>query len=171
MKKSIITISLMLLTVFLFLFVSGLILSDEKDDIREVSVEKAYLKEQPKNFSKTLKILELFDKVDVLDKDGTWLHVETADSDKLEGYIQESVVSTEELTSDVSDSVSYGQSATAGARGFNEETEDSYKDKNPQYDYESVDRAEKMTDAYSNPFESFAEFREEGSLGEYAMEQ
>ncbi len=158
----------MLLTLLLFLFVSGLILSDEKEDVREVSVEKAYLKEQPKNFSKTLKVLEFLDKVKVLDEDGTWLNVQTVDSEKTKGYIQESVVSTDELTSDVSDSVSYGQSATAGARGFNEETEEGYKDNNPEYDYDSVDTAEQMTEPYTNPFETFTQFRESGSLGEYA---
>ncbi len=135
-------------------------------DIRYISVKSAPLKEEPKNFSKTLETLEELDEVEVLEKVGTWLLVITESS--MEGYIQESVVSVEIVSSDVSDELATGDSSTAGARGFNSEVEAEYKDKE-DFDFESVDRAEKLTEKFpKNPDVRFAEFRRAGKLGEYA---
>jgi hypothetical protein len=163
MKKIIAIFSIILLvTIFMF----AIKFSTKADDIREISVEQASLKEEPRNFSKTIHTLKLYDKVQILEQLDTWLLVVSLDTD-IEGYIQESVVSTDAVGTDVSDDLATGESSTAGARGFSSEVEAEYKDKST-FDYDSVDIAEKLTDPYSkNPEANFSKFREAGKLGEY----
>jgi hypothetical protein len=165
MKKIIIiALSIVLLVGLFFVFNRT---NTTADDVREISVEQASLKEEPRNFSATLATLELYDKVQVLEELETWLYVVTLDEDEFEGYIQESVVSSEDVGTDTSEDLASGESSTAGARGFSKEIEDDYKEET-EYDYDAVDTAEAMTDDYvENPEENFKDFREEGNLGEF----
>jgi hypothetical protein len=165
MKKIIIIVLSIVLLVGLFFVFNRT--NTTADDVREISVEQASLKEEPRNFSATLATLELYDKVQVLEELETWLYVVTLDEDEFEGYIQESVVSSEDVGTDTSEDLASGESSTAGARGFSKEIEDDYKEET-EYDYDAVDTAEAMTDDYvKNPEEDFKDFREEGDLGEF----
>lgn len=156
-----------IIVIVLLLLIGGIIIAQ---DIRMISVESVYLKEKPQNFSKTLTTLQLHDKIEVLEELDTWLMVVTTDEEQMEGYIQTSAVSTEGIGSDTSDDISQGDAATAGARGFNEDIENEYK-KDATYDYDAVDKAEKITDAYAKDPESlFRSFRKEGNLGEFQLE-
>ncbi len=162
MKKIIIAVSVILtVTVLMFAFSNN----TKARDIRYISVKSAPLKEGPRNFSKTIATLNENEKVEVLEKVETWLLV--ISEDDMEGYIQSSVVSTSTVKSGSGDNYAMGDSATAGARGFSSEVEAKYKNKK-DFDYKSVDVAEKLTKEYpKNPEIKFAEFRKSGKLGEY----
>lgn len=165
MKKTIIIIMSVVLLVGFFFIISRT--NTTADDVREVTVENASLKEEPRNFSSTLTSLGVGDKVQVLEELDTWLFVITLDDEEYEGYIQESVVSADSVGTETSGDLASGESSTAGARGFSKEIEDDYKEET-EFDYEAVDTAEYMTDEYvKNPEEKFKDFRRDGSLGEY----
>lgn len=162
MKKRII-ISLLVSIILILTIFAGFVLAN---DIRVISVEKAYLKEKPQNFSNTVATLEANDAVEILEELDNWFYVETVDEGYI-GYIQTSAVSTEVVSADVNDSTVVGEGATAGARGFNEDTEEEFKDTS-DYDFDAVDRAESLTEEFvKDPMKDFMKFREEGSLGEY----
>lgn len=133
-----------------------------------ISVESAPMKEKPKNFSKTIKVLSLNDKIEVIEDMDNWLFA--AADDGSEGYVQSSLIDNSGISLGTGDDIAQGDASTAGARGFNEDVENEYKKNNTTFNYDAVDDAEKLTDKYAKEHETlFEEFRKNGELGEYSQ--
>ncbi len=110
-------------------------------DPSTVQVREASLYEKPSAISKFLGKLEYGAQLTVLATQPGWVQVK---SDQGTGWLRDQTVTTKKLDLK-SGSQTSGASATEvslAGRGFSEEVEKGYKDKNPQLDYADIDKME-----------------------------
>ncbi len=177
-RRSFIIIAILIIIFTITINVSAQL---EIGDIGVVTVENAELKESPRNFSKTIAMLELNIEVIIWDYNDSWYEVEAGDNF---GWVKKEVIGEySSLTAESSDNLNVGDSTTAGAigtekgskvytiadlTGFNDVIFEAYKQVS-EIDFQNIDLINKKTEEYiSDPYNLFMEFRKEGELGEYA---
>jgi len=153
MKKGVIFLCLVL-------FVTGLAAAQiAAGKTLYVSVKTLKLKSGTGFFASSKGTLEYGDRVTVIRVDGKFVEVKSAVNPSLTGWTATANLSTKQVASGNSNTVSAKEVALAG-KGFNQEVENSYKTQKNNLNYADVDIAEAVTFRE----DELKDFLEEGHL-------
>jgi len=113
-------------------------------ELQTVAVKQARVRTQPRIFAKKLTTLAYGDQVEVLASQRSWHQVRLADGRS--GWLQQSALARDDLQLSAGDH-KVGTSAsdeelTLAGKGFNNEVEDEFRQRNRQLDYTWIDRME-----------------------------
>lgn len=127
-----------------------------------VQVRAAKIRAEPKHWSAPLGELKYGDSLEEISKEGAWLKVRSGSG--TEGYIHESAITRRAVVlradaGNVNLNVDAADIVLAG-KGFCEEVELSYRENNPQVDFETL----KTWESRSVDDQSLTRFLEEGQL-------
>lgn len=130
------------ITTFVLCILSSFAFSAMPGDTIYVAVKESCLKTGTGSFDKTVKKLQYGEELYVKEATGKWYKVETTGTDKVQGWIPvSSVTSRKVVTGSKKVSASANEIALAG-KGFNAQVENEYKQTNASLDYASVDKME-----------------------------
>lgn len=132
--------------------------------MKSVAVKETALRSSPMPFGQIIEMLRYGDRVAVDEEANGWLRVHGKSG---QGWVHVSALTAKRVElragdDDVSAVASSEELALAG-KGFNRQVEASFKDRNRQMDYASVDRMEAMTIQPS----ALQEFLRKGGLAEW----
>jgi len=128
------------------LLLQGLLLPAMAADPWRIVVQTSPLRQSPQVFGKIIASLSYGTEVDVLGEQGGWLQVTVAGKS---GWLHKTAVTRRPLSLSAGDkpvavAASKSELSLAG-KGFNQQVENAYRDKNAQLDYTWVDRMGKFT--------------------------
>lgn len=111
-----------------------------------VQVRKSEVRGRPSFLGKVLATVSYTDEVEVLKEQGTWMQVRTKAG--VEGWMHKSALSKDKIVakagaSNVETSADQRELAMAG-KGFNQEVEDKFKERNKDIDFTWIDKMEKI---------------------------
>ncbi len=143
-----------------FLMISGITLAAA---MKSVQIKEGALRSAPSFMSKIIAKVAYGDLVEAMDNKNGWSNVRLA-GEKQSGWIHDSALTHKKIVltagqSDVAQGATGDEIALAG-KGFNEQVEREFKEKNPQLDFKMIDQMEKIVVSDSQ----MRQFLEEGRV-------
>jgi len=143
----------------LALFITGLAAAQTRGSTMYVATRTVALKSSTGFFASTRGTLNYGDRVTVVQVSGKFVEVRSATNASLTGWTAVANLSTRQLVSGNTNSVTASEVALAG-KGFNQEVENAYRAQGGELDYADVDRIETLSVSEA----SLREFLEAGRL-------
>jgi uncharacterized protein YgiM (DUF1202 family) len=143
-----------------FLMISGITLAAA---MKSVQIKEGALRSAPSFMSKIIAKVAYGDLVEAMDNKNGWSNVRLP-GEKQSGWIHDSALTHKKIVltagqSDVAQGATGDEIALAG-KGFNEQVEREFKEKNPQLDFKMIDQMEKIVVSDSE----MRQFLEEGRV-------
>lgn len=115
--------------------------------MKSVQIKEGVLRSTPSFMSKVVAKVSYGDRVEAVDNQNGWSKVRLSGLEQ-PGWIHDSALTNKKIVltagqSDVAQGASVDEIALAG-KGFNEQVEREFKEKNPQLDFKTIDQMEKI---------------------------
>jgi len=127
-----------------------------------VAVKKATVRSEPRIFAKKLTALSYGDQVEVVDEQRAWYKVRLANGS--EGWMQQTALTDDDLELSAGDrqvqAVASDEELTLAGKGFNNEVEKEFRERNRDIDFTWVDRME----TWNPSDEQLYQFMQQGGL-------